>query len=189
MWEFDHFLEFGWLPNSSSPASRDAANTLRRSFEDIARRLDSQIPCLNHRDYHSWNLMIHDEAIAVIDFQDALLAPMQYDLASLLNDRITDGVIRSRLEAALIDHYLGRREELGEGRTDRDGFFEIYLLSAIQRDFKVIGRFIYLDIVKGKSGYRQFIPPTARRLRRNLERLPGLGKIVSILAERFEEMR
>jgi aminoglycoside/choline kinase family phosphotransferase len=107
----------------------------------------------------------------------------------LLNDRITDGVIRSRLEAALIDHYLGRREELGEGRTDRDGFFEIYLLSAIQRDFKVIGRFIYLDIVKGKSGYRQFIPPTARRLRRNLERLPGLGKIVSILAERFEEMR
>jgi len=42
----------------------------------------AQTPCLNHRDYHSWNLMIQDEAVRVIDFQDALMAPPQYDLAS-----------------------------------------------------------------------------------------------------------
>ncbi len=188
MWEFDHFLEFGWRAGPGASASQATAHTLRQSFEDIARRLDSQIPCLNHRDYHSWNLMIHDNAIAVIDFQDGLLAPMQYDLASLLNDRITDQVIQSPLEEALIDYYIGKREALDEARIDREEFFEIYLLSAIQRDLKVIGRFFYLDIVKGKPGYKQFIPATVRRLRRNLERLPRLQRTIPLLAERFEEM-
>jgi aminoglycoside/choline kinase family phosphotransferase len=73
--------------------------------------------------------------------------------------------------------------------VDRDEFFEIYLLSAIQRDLKVVGRFFYLDMVKGKPGYKQFIPPTLRRLKRNLARLPGTKGVIPLLAEHFEELR
>jgi hypothetical protein len=43
--------------------------------------------------------------------------------------------------------------------------------------------------VKGKPGYRKFIPPTVRRLKRNLARLPQLEPIIPILAEHYEEMR
>ena len=65
----------------------------------------------------------------------------------------------------------------------------MYLLSAIQRDLKVVGRFYYLDIVKGKTAYKRFIPPTVRRLKRNFARLPQTERLIPILAEHYEEMR
>jgi N-acetylmuramate 1-kinase len=189
MWEFDHFLEYGLKKRPGTRVNRKLLERLRTAFIDVAQRLDRQTPCLNHRDYHSWNLMIHQGAVAVIDFQDALLAPPQYDLASLLNDRVTDRIIGPELEEQLIQYYLRRREEMGEPKADPQEFFEIYLLTAIQRDLKVVGRFYYLDLVKGKPNYRKFIAPTVKRLRRNLSRTPQLETIVPLLAEHYEEMR
>src|SRR5919108_5389534 len=105
MWEFDHFLAYGLNQRAGAELSKNTLEELRKVFMNIARRLESRTPCLNHRDYHSWNLMVHNDAIAVIDFQDALLAPPEYDLASLLNDRVTDSVIRPHLEAQLLRYY------------------------------------------------------------------------------------
>jgi hypothetical protein len=133
--------------------------------------------------------MAHRGEVAVIDFQDALLAPPQYDLASLLNDRETDRVVRPDLEERLLQYYRQKHGEMGGGEIGSGDFFEDYLLSALQRDFKVVGRFHYLDRVKGKPGYKKFVPPTLRRLKRNLQRLPRLGKLIPLLAEHFEEMR
>ncbi len=189
MWEFDHFLEYGLEKRPDARVTPTATEQLRKVFVSAAEKLDRQPACLNHRDYHSWNLMIHDGEVAVIDFQDALLAPPQYDLASLLNDRITDSVIRPQLEERLVRYYLDRRADTEKRSIDRDEFFEIYLLSTIQRDLKVVGRFYYLDAVKGKPGYKKFIPPTLCRLKRNLARLSQTQNIIPMLAEHFEEMR
>ncbi len=189
MWEFDHFLEYGLEKRPGTAIRQTAKQELRNVFVEIAQHLDSLPPCLNHRDYHSWNLMIHDNAVAVIDFQDALLAPPQYDLASLLNDRITDSVIHADLEAKLINYYVDRRADMKNQTINRDEFMEAYLLSTIQRDLKVVGRFYYLDLVKGKTGYKKFIPPTAQRLKRNFARLPQTEKLIPILAEHYEQMR
>ncbi|MEK7229040.1 MAG: phosphotransferase [Candidatus Binatota bacterium] len=189
MWEFDHFLEYGLEKRPGGKISSAERDLLVRSFEDISRRLESQPPCLNHRDYHSWNLMVLNGEVAVIDFQDALLAPPQYDLASLLNDRETDRIIQPDMEDRLIRYYLQKRDEAGEERVNRDDFLDIYILSAVQRDLKVVGRFHYLDLIKGKPGYKKYLPPTLRRLKRNLLRAPHLEKLVPILAAHFEEMR
>jgi aminoglycoside/choline kinase family phosphotransferase len=70
-----------------------------------------------------------------------------------------------------------------------DEFIEIYRLSAIQRDLKVVGRFYYLDLVKGKSGYRKFIPPTVRRLIRNLDQTQQTKIILPLLRDQFEVMQ
>jgi N-acetylmuramate 1-kinase len=189
MWEFDHFLEYGLEKRPETIINQNSKKALRSVFVEIAKRLDSLPPCLSHRDYHSWNLMIHDNAVAVIDFQDALLAPPQYDLASLLNDRITDSVIQPDLEEKLVSYYVERRVDMEKQRINRDEFTEMYLLSAIQRDLKVVGRFYYLDLVKGKTAYKKFIPPTVHRLKRNLARLPQTQRLIPILAEHYEEMR
>lgn len=189
MWEFDHFLEYGLEKRPGTTINQTSKAELRNAFGNIARRLDSLPPCLNHRDYHSWNLMIHDDAVAVIDFQDALLAPPQYDLASLLNDRITDSVVQPDLEEKLVGYYIDRRVDAEKQSINRDEFTELYLLSAIQRDLKVVGRFYYLDLVKGKTGYKKFIPPTLNRLKRNLARLPQTQRLIPILAEYYEEIR
>ena len=45
---------------------------------------------LCHRDYHSRNLMYHDERLYIIDFQDARMGPDTYDLVSLLRDSYMD---------------------------------------------------------------------------------------------------
>lgn len=189
LWEFEHFIEYGLKKRPGKSVSEEMIHELRTNFRDMARRLESQPPSLNHRDFHSWNLMIHGSEVVVIDFQDALLAPPQYDLASLLNDRETDGVIGPDLERELIRSYQAKREAMGAEHIDDDEFMEIYLLSAIQRDLKVVGRFYYLDLVKGKPGYKRYIPPTTMRLERNLKRVPRLERLASLLRPYFEEMR
>lgn len=188
LWEFEHFIEWGLVKRPGAKAPVSGLERLRKRFRGIAELLDRQAACLNHRDYHSWNLLVHNETVCVIDFQDALLAPPQYDLASLLNDRVTDSVIQPRLEEQLVRYYLERRNDLEKRAMDADEFWQVYRLSAIQRDLKVVGRFYYLDLVKGKPGYRKFIPPTVRRLKRNLAGTAQGIKILPLLEEHFEAM-
>jgi aminoglycoside/choline kinase family phosphotransferase len=189
LWEFDHFIEWGLEKRPHAKASAAAIDTLRRTFGEIASILERCSNCLSHRDYHSWNLMVHDGAVRVIDFQDALLAPPQYDLASLLNDRITDSVVQPHLEEVLVNYYINKSRDLGGRAMSVDEFFAIYRLSAIQRDLKVVGRFYYLDLVKGKPGYRKFIAPTARRLLRNFTQTAQTKAILPLLEEHFEAMQ
>lgn len=189
MWEFEHFIEWGLEKRPGSVMRAAMIDPLRKSFAAIAELLDRQTACLNHRDFHSWNLMIHNETVRVIDFQDALMAPPQYDLASLLNDRITDSVVRPPLEERLVRYYIERSGELEKRKIEPDEFFEIYRLSAIQRDLKVVGRFYYLDLVKGKPGYMKFVPPTVRRLKLNLAKVPQTKNVLPLLLEHFEAMQ
>src|SRR6185369_17038487 len=107
--ESEHFIGCGLIKRDTvGPAT---AALLRNAFVKVARKLADQPLSLNHRDYHRWNLMIHHETVSVIDFQDALMAPCEYDLASLLNDRTTDAAITPALEARLLDYYFDRRAE------------------------------------------------------------------------------
>jgi N-acetylmuramate 1-kinase len=188
LWEFEHFIEWGLEKRPGAKITPKMVAAMRKTFGAIARMLDRQPSYLSHRDYHSWNLMIHGGAICVIDFQDALLAPAQYDLASLLNDRITDAVILPEIEHRLVEYYLENFNELTGRALSRAEFFEIYRLSAIQRDLKVVGRFYFLDLVKGKPGYMQFVPPTLRRLQRNLARVAQTEQILPLLNDQFEAM-
>jgi aminoglycoside/choline kinase family phosphotransferase len=188
MWEFDHFIEWGLTKRPGAKVEATTIDLVRTTFAGIAAILDRQPPYLSHRDYHSWNLLIHDETVRVIDFQDALLAPAHYDLASLLNDRITDSVVQPHLESRLLRYYFERKQELEKRSMDFAQFSDIYRLSAIQRDLKVVGRFYYLAIVKGKPGYMKFVPPTVRRLQRNLAQVAETQTILPLLAEPFEAM-
>jgi len=92
------------------------------------------------------------------------------------------------LEERLVRYYLDRKREFNAAAIQGDEFFEIYRLSAIQRDLKVVGRFYYLDQVKGKPGYMKFVPPTVRRLQRNLAQVPQTKTVLPLLQEHFEAM-
>ena len=188
MWEFEHFIEWGLAKRPGAKIDQAAIDLLRKCFTGMSETLQNQASCLNHRDYHSWNLMVNNESIRVIDFQDALLAPPQYDLASLLNDRITDEIVTPPIEQRLLRYYIDSSRALGR-TAEPDEFIEVYRLSAIQRDLKVVGRFYYLDLVKGKPGYRKFIPPTVRRLARNLANTPQARPVLPLLLEQFEAMQ
>ncbi|HLG22149.1 MAG TPA: phosphotransferase, partial [Candidatus Manganitrophaceae bacterium] len=111
VWEFDHFIEYGIEKRKGIEIPEKEKSAIRSYFSDIALRLASLPQVFTHRDYHSRNLMIQSDAahaahavshpvshpanlsgfkIRIIDFQDALMGPCQYDLASLLRDSYVD---------------------------------------------------------------------------------------------------
>ncbi|MGH7967040.1 MAG: aminoglycoside phosphotransferase family protein [Candidatus Binatia bacterium] len=187
LWEFEHFIEWGLEKREGQPLSPLEGQTLRALFAHIAAQLD-QAPCvLNHRDYHSWNLFVQHDAIRVIDFQDALLAPAMYDLATLLNDRDTPGVITPDLEKSLVDYYCTSWHQRSGDSCASDLMWEEYNLCLLQKACKVVGRFYYLELEKGKSGYMRYIPPTLATIRRVLVRLPQYRRLQELITAHFPE--
>ncbi len=180
-WELEHFLEFGIEKGLQQPLPERDAAVLREHFKEIARQLDAQPRFLNHRDYHSWNLYVQGDVIRVIDFQDALLAPAPYDLATLLGDRDTPQVISPEIEAQLLEEYAHRWNERSEHRLDRRELEHTYFLCALQKALKVVGRFHYLNLVKGKPGYMRYLPSTVRQVLRLLPRFPEHKAMADVL--------
>jgi hypothetical protein len=185
LWEFEHFIEWGLEKRTGTSLSATEGTELRAAFERIASRLDRAPAFLNHRDYHSWNLFVHAGEIRVIDFQDALLAPASYDLETLLNDRDTPMVITPELEHTLVEYYRAAWHGHGGPALSRDTLWEEYNLCLLQKASKVVGRFFFLALEKGKPGYLRYIPPTLATLRRVLDRLPDYRRLEQILADRF----
>jgi aminoglycoside/choline kinase family phosphotransferase len=81
-----HFLE-GLLGRDLSVEDR---STLSEGFHRLSEEIASWPRVLCHRDFHSRNLMRHEERLYWIDFQDARMGPATYDLASLLRDSYVD---------------------------------------------------------------------------------------------------
>jgi hypothetical protein len=188
-WEFDHFIEHGLENRLGHPLPTVERDALQARFTEMARYLDRQPRVLNHRDFHAWNLFVHEGRIRVIDFQDALLAPAPYDLATLLGDRDTPAVIRPQLEERLLSYYAGAWQARGGSAWQRDELWDVYAACALQKAFKVVGRFYFLDRVKGKPGYLRYIPPTLRQIRRLLDRRSDLDDVRSILGRYFPELQ
>lgn len=180
-WELDHFLEWGVLAHRDTPLPAAEAGVLERAFDAIAAELDAAPRVLNHRDYHSWNLHVHAGRVRVIDFQDALLAPVPYDLATLLGDRDTPLVVSRDLELRLLDAFRRHWSAAGGAPLAPAPFARTYDLCALQKALKVVGRFHYLDRVKGKPGYLRYLPSTVRQVRRVAARLDGLGDLAAVL--------
>lgn len=185
LWEFDHFLEYGLTGRGTSADDR---TSLRRRFEDVSAELATQAVALTHRDYHSWNLFVHDGAVRVIDFQDALLAPVPYDLATLLNDRATPTIVPPDLERDLVSYFCAKRAEAFGDVGGVEAFLPRYFLLVLQKSLKIVGRFHYLEVVKGKRGYVAMLPHTFATLRRSFANLPALVDVRAILARSFPEL-
>jgi N-acetylmuramate 1-kinase len=188
-WEFDHFIEHGLVERIGHPLPEPERAALQASFTEIARYLDRQPRVLNHRDFHAWNLFVCEGRIRVIDFQDALLAPAPYDLATLLGDRDTPAVVHPRLEQRLLSYYAEAWAARGGTAWEPVELWDVYAACALQKAFKVVGRFHYLDRVKGKPGYLRYIPPTLRQIRRLLDRRPDLREVRAILGRYFPELK
>src|SRR5438094_4035144 len=115
-WEFEHFIEYGLLARGARPSEAEL-QALRKHFARICRELADAPRSFTHRDYQSRNIMVLDGGEqVVIDFQDALQGPRQYDLVALLRDSYVE------LDRPLIDAMLARDLEklASEGGTRLD---------------------------------------------------------------------
>lgn len=111
------------------------------------------------RDYHSPNLIWLPQRegirrIGLLDFQDAVMGPAAYDVASLLQDARVD--VPEELEVQLLVRYLRGRED--EDGFNRERFVHLYALMAAQRASKILGIFARLDKRDGKPQYLRHLP-------------------------------
>ena len=130
------------------------------------------------RDYHSPNLLWlpdrHGSArIGLLDFQDAVMGPAAYDLASLLQDARVD--VPEDLEVSLLSHYVRTRISM-DTDFDAPAFIRAYATLAAQRASKILGIFARLDRRDGKPQYLRHMPRVWNYLQRSLAH-PSLGSL------------
>ena len=191
-WELDHFREWlleSWKGVRLSPAEQ---SVVEREFDRIARTLEAESKGFTHRDYQSRNLMVlssREQAIefAVIDFQDALLGPRQYDLVALLRDSYVE--LPPELVDAMLRRYLTKLAEAGGPNLEYGPFRQVFDLLTVQRKLKDAGRFVFIDRVRKNPGFLVSIPASLRYVRDALVRRPDLADLHEILARHVPELR
>ncbi|MBF0370104.1 MAG: phosphotransferase [Magnetococcales bacterium] len=166
-----------------TPISSPDRDRFEEIFQLLLDQALSQPEVFVHRDYHCRNLMWRGEggaaAVGVIDFQDAVMGPVTYDLASLLRDCYVawDGDFRRRV---MTQWLAGAGARLGyEPSWER--FERDFDWMAIQRNMKAIGIFGRLSLRDGKHGYLNDIPRTMGYVRETLERYPELSDLGHLL--------
>jgi aminoglycoside/choline kinase family phosphotransferase len=122
------------------------------------------------RDYHSPNLLWLPQRegvgrIGLVDFQDALIGPAAYDVASLLQDARVD--VPEDMEMNLLGRYVRARLNQ-DGDFDTGGFTLLYATLAAQRATKILGIFARLQRRDGKPQYLRHIPRLWGYLQRSL---------------------
>lgn len=181
MWEMnyarEHFLEkVGGIKLSDKDAK-----TLQDEFLKVCSTLDALPKFVCHRDYHSRNLMLKLGRIYVIDFQDARLGPIQYDLVSLVHDSYV------HLSPESIDwikqDYLTKAKATGPKGVIRPDFADMFRLQIIQRCFKACGSFSSFYNARNDTRYLKYIKHTAQLVARTLEEDGSLPLMTSLLTQ------
>ncbi len=186
MFEFDFFIEHGLLDYFAPHFNQHSISRLRREFEAIAALLVTPRHfVLNHRDFHSRNILVYHGKPVIIDFQDARMGLPQYDAVSLIKDSYVklDPVVTEELKAY---HYNAlRSHELSTMSFDEYLFY--FDMMAFQRNIKAIGTFCYQTRVKKNNAFEHSIAPTLAYLPDYIEarnELKGAGEILRPLLER-----
>ncbi len=156
MFEFDFFIEHALLGYFTASPDASEIQCIKNEFIKIASILAKQeYFVFTHRDYHSRNLMVYDDTLYVIDFQDARMGLPQYDLVSLLRDPYSQ--LEESLYIELCNYYYTVSFEKGIHSFSRDEFDYYYNIMAFQRLIKAIGTYGYQSMVKKSDRYRESI--------------------------------
>jgi N-acetylmuramate 1-kinase len=179
-WELDFFVRHFIEAYRGVVLTPSESEAIAEEWRSIVEELASEPRVLCHRDYHSRNLMLHDDSLYIIDFQDARLGPDTYDLASLLRDSYVD-ITDVELDD-LIAYFLALRST-----PDDADFRRRFDLMALQRNLKALGTFGYQTTTRRNPVYIQYIPRTLNYARTNLEKYPRFGRLRELLSPHIEE--
>ena len=159
-------------------------NALHRCYNHIIDVNLSEATVYVHRDFHSRNLMTADADTppSVLDFQDAVIGPISYDLVSLLRDayvcwpeeQVLDWSIRYWEQAR--DAGLPVPADFGE-------FWTQFEFMGIQRHLKVLGIFARLNYRDNKSNYLADIPQVLAYTKQVAARYEALQPLSDLLEQ------
>jgi len=157
--EMQLFIDWFVIKHLQLELSPAETQMLQQQFELLADSALQQPQAGMHRDYHARNLMVlADEQLAVIDFQDMVLGPVSYDVVSLLKDcyiRWPQALVQELATA-----YFLQLQQQGVYTADwtQARFLRSFDLMGLQRHLKVCGIFSRLYHRDQKTGYLPDLP-------------------------------
>ena len=140
-----------YLKLKNKEISEEEIEEFKRLFKELFALLSKESQSLVLRDYHADNLMVLDDnLVGLLDFQDALIGSDAYDLVSLIEDARRD--INETNSEKLLEYYLSNYQ------GDKKSFMLDYEILSLQRNIKIIGIFSRLSIRDKKDSYLEFLP-------------------------------
>ncbi len=186
-WEWDHYLEYGLRARTGRTLSPAEEALLAGAGDRICRVLADLPRGFTHRDYQSRNLMVTPRGLVVIDFQDALLGPRQYDLVALLRDSYVE--LPEPFVEKMLRRYLDGLARAGARPEADEPFRRAFDLLTVQRKLKDGGRFEFIDRVKKNPSFLPHVPLSFAYVGRALERLPDERPLLDLLRTIHPELR
>lgn len=153
--EFYLFTHWLVIEHLQLQLSESQLRDMQDTFSFLTSQFFEQPQVGVHRDYHSRNLMLLDDnQIGVIDFQDAVLGPITYDAVSLLRDCYQIWPME-KVEQWLLEYHQHFYPEFEFAQFKR--WFDF---TGLQRHIKASGIFARLCHRDGKRAYLKDIPAT-----------------------------
>jgi hypothetical protein len=184
-WELEQFI-FWYLETylKITLTENDRKLWLTQFFE-ICAIMKEQPMVPAHRDYHSRNLLLDGENLGIVDFQDACIAPLTYDLASLLRDCYIDWPETKVLE--WLNYYY---ELLMEKKIFTDLNFSTleywFDITGMQRHLKAIFIFARKYARDKNANYLVFIPRALKYILSVTQRYPKFQPMQNWLINHIE---
>ena len=182
LYEEENNLFIDWFLGNHLEINEDDGylDSINTEFNKLNEFLKNIPKTFVHRDFHSRNLLVTDtNNPGVIDYQDAVIGPITYDLVSLLKDcYITwdDGLIEDMLESFFTRIKCKENNNISDFRYWFD-------MTGLQRHIKAIGIFSRLNYRDKKDNYLKDIPRTYAYVEKTLKKYKDLTNLDEIFRE------
>ncbi|HYF98294.1 MAG TPA: phosphotransferase [Coxiellaceae bacterium] len=180
--EMSLFDEWFWRQHLARDLSAGDQELLDENYELLAKEALAQPRVCVHRDYHSRNLMLlPNKTVGILDFQDAVLGPITYDLVSLLRDCYIDWPV-NKVQEWLKYFYQQLKQTTHLENVDYAQFERWFDWMGLQRHLKCLGIFCRLNRRDQKPGYLQYLPRVlnyARQVTQRYDELKSLNQFLS----------
>jgi N-acetylmuramate 1-kinase len=180
--EMNLFPEWYVGKHLSRQLSDGQKNSLENIFGLLAKSALAQPVVYVHRDYMPRNLMVCEPNPGVLDFQDAVLGPITYDMVSLVRDAFLSWDEQQVLDWAA--RYWEKAKRAGlPVEPDYGEFWRAFEWMGLQRHLKVLGIFARINYRDGKPKYLADTPRFLKYAREVAQRYAPLHPLIKLLDE------
>jgi aminoglycoside/choline kinase family phosphotransferase len=177
------FIEW-YLKKHCNLNNIDVSN-ISNIFSIILNNVEKQSRVFVHNDYHSrnliYNIVNNNTDPGIVDFQDAILGPVCYDLASLLHDSYVN--LDENLINNMIKYYWENAKKYKiKINEDFICFVKDFEYASLQRCIKTIGVFSRLFYHSKNNGYMQYIPILIKRCKLICSKHSELNSLLDVFA-------
>jgi len=180
--EMNLFPEWYIAQHLKIDLSLDQKRSLENIFALLVKSALAQPVVYVHRDYMPRNLMVCEPNPGVLDFQDAVLGPITYDMVSLLRDAFISWGEERVLDWSVRYWEKAKRAALPVV-ADFPEFWRAFEWMGLQRHLKVLGIFARIRYRDGKPKYLEDAPRFIGYARAVATRYRELAPLARLLDE------